>query len=97
MRECILHAVLKAGNLVLMATDMVDEVELVRGNNMSIMIECSTEDEVKIHYKNLSAGGKVNHPVVKNIWGAIFGGLTDRYGHQWLFHCHQNDHSKTSI
>lgn len=86
MRKYVLHAMLRADNLVLMATDMVDEVELVRGNSVSIMIRCSSQDEMHKHFENLSRGGKTTYPIEENFWGALFGGLTDKYGNKWLLH-----------
>ena len=53
MKECILHATLTNGNLVLMATDMVGEQGLQKGNGVSIAINCSSDEEVRLIMKNL--------------------------------------------
>lgn len=88
MKAYIVQAFLKKDNLVLMGTDMTDEVVL-QGNSVSILLDCQEEDQIKTYYQNLKAGGKTTHPLQKTHWGDLFGGLTDKYGNQWLFHCKQ--------
>jgi PhnB protein len=86
MKRYIVQAFLKKGNLVLMGTDMADE-EVVRGNSVSILLNSNDEDRIRACYKNLEAGGNTTHPLQETHWGELFGGLTDKYGHHWLFHC----------
>ena len=38
MKECILHATLINGDLIIMASDMVDENGLIKGNSVSLML-----------------------------------------------------------
>ena len=86
MRDCILHSTLTKGALVLMASDMVAEEGLKKGNAVSLMLNCSSEEEIKKTYASLSAGGKATHPLEDTFWGAVFGDLTDRFGNHWLLH-----------
>ncbi len=86
MQACILHATLVRENMVLMATDMVGENGLVKGNSVSMVLNCSSEKEVRTSYEKLAAGGKATHPLELTFWGALFGDLTDRYGNNWLLH-----------
>ena len=90
MKESILHATLKKESLVLMASDMVGEDGLKKGNTISLMLNCSSEEEIKNYYKKLSDGGKATHPLHVSFWGALFGDLTDKYGNQWLLHYDEN-------
>jgi len=90
MKECILHSTLAKGPLVLMGSDMVSEEGLKKGNAVSLMLNCSGEDEIKTIYARLSAGGKANHPLENTFWGAVFGDLTDRFGNHWLLHFDKN-------
>lgn len=87
MRNCILHATLINGPLVLMGSDMVADEGLTRGNAVSLLLQCSSEDEMRACYKALSAGGKATNPPGKTFWGALFGGLTDKFGNHWLLNC----------
>lgn len=85
MKKCIVHSTLSSDNIVLMGSDMVNENELVRGNAVSLLLNCSSKKEVKNYYKKFSQGGEQTHPIQDTFWGAVFGGLTDKYGNHWLF------------
>ncbi|ELR71207.1 hypothetical protein C900_03011 [Fulvivirga imtechensis AK7] len=84
MRECILHSSLQKGNLILMATDMVGDEGLIRGNAVSVLIQCSSEQEMRSYYDRLSVGGQKTYPIENTMWGTLFGELIDRYGNHWL-------------
>ncbi len=84
MKDCILHATLSKNAMVLMASDMVGEKGLIKGNNISVSLNCKTEEEVKSCYAKLSAGGVANHPLEDSFWGALFGDLTDKFGNHWI-------------
>jgi PhnB protein len=86
MKESVLHSTLTKGALQIMASDMVSEQGLVKGNSVSLMLNCSSEEEINAYYANLSKGGKATHPLENSFWGALFGDLTDRYGNHWLLH-----------
>lgn len=90
MKDCILHAMLAKGALVLMASDMVGEEGLIRGNRVSLSLHCSSESEIRNCYTELSSGGLVNHALEENFSGALFGELTDKYGNHWIL-----NHKKT--
>ncbi len=93
MKDSILHATLTKGAWVLMASDMVGEKGLIKGNTVSLMLNCSSEDEIRTFYNKLSTGGQATHPLEDSFWGALFGDLTDKYGNQWLLHFDKNlDH-----
>ncbi len=84
MKEFILHATLIKDNLVLMGSDMVSDKGLVKGNNVSMAINCSSEEDIQHLYETLSAGGSKDHVLEQSFWGATFGDLTDKYGNHWL-------------
>lgn len=84
MKEYIVHATLRKETLVLQGSDMVPPSGLVKGNAVSLCLECGSEDEIKKVYTQLSTEGKADHPLEYTFWGALFGGLTDRYGNHWL-------------
>jgi PhnB protein len=84
MKDCILHATLTKGDLVLMGSDMVPQSGLVKGNSVSLSINCDSEEEIKTFYKKLSKGGNADHSLEDTFWGALFGDLTDKFGNHWL-------------
>lgn len=90
MKESILHATLTKGVLIIMASDMVSEHGLMKGNNVSLMLNCSSEEEIRNFYLKLSEGGEARHPLENTFWGALFGGLTDKFGVLWLLNFDKN-------
>lgn len=90
MKDCILHATLTKNSLILMGTDMVSESGLIKGNAVSLSLNCSSEDEIKTCYAKLSNGGKQNHPLENSFWGALFGDLTDKFGNHWILNFNKN-------
>jgi len=90
MKECILHASLAKGPMLIMATDCVPPPGLIKGNSVSMCINCDSEAEIRSGFEKLSAGGTADHPVEDTFWGALFGGLTDKYGNHWLLNYDKN-------
>lgn len=90
MKDCILHATLTKGALIIMASDMVSEQGLTKGNNVSLMLNCSSEEEIRTFYQKLSDDGDARHPLENTFWGALFGGLTDKFGILWLLNFDKN-------
>lgn len=95
MKECILHATLTKGDLILMGSDMVSEQGRIKGNAVSLMLNCSSEEEIKRLYQKLALGGKATHPLEITFWGALFGDLTDKFGNNWLLHFDKNATAKS--
>jgi PhnB protein len=84
MKDCILHASLSKGALTLMASDMAGEQGIMRGNTVSLMLNGTSEEEIRTFYDNLAQGGQATHPLETTFWGALFGGLTDKFANHWL-------------
>lgn len=80
----IMHAALTNGAVGLMASDMMEPGKIVQGNTFSLMIDCSSEEEIKSLFPKLSAGGKVHHPLKEEFWGSTFGDFTDKFGVRWM-------------
>jgi PhnB protein len=95
MKDCILHSTLINDSLVLLGSDMSPEGGLVKGNAISLSLECSSEDEVRACYFDLCAGGTSDFPLEETFWGALFGGVTDKFGNHWLLSYNGNDRYRT--
>lgn len=95
MKDCILHATLARGPLLLMGSDMVSNTGLIKGNAISLSLECDNAKELKSSYKKLSAGGKSTHPIEETFFGALLGSLTDKFGNNWLLYCNKNKNKTT--
>jgi PhnB protein len=86
MQDKIMHSTLINEGFTIMASDLCDENGLVKGNDVSLMLDCNSEEEIRATYKKLSIGGKKTHPLEVTFWNALFGDLTDKFGINWLLH-----------
>lgn len=84
MKAYILHGTLSRDKLVLMGSDMVGDKGLNKGNNVSMVLDCDSEEEIRACYERLSEGGEATHPLEVSFWGALFGDLEDKFGNHWL-------------
>jgi PhnB protein len=81
----IMHAELKAGDgLTLMASDTPERMEYKPGTNISMSINGEDEKELKGYFGRLSSGGMVSMPLEKQVWGDVFGMVTDKFGISWM-------------
>jgi PhnB protein len=84
MKDSILHSTLAKGDLIVMASDMVSEKGLIKGNTVLLSLNCSSEAEIKKCFEKLSTAGTVNHSLENSFWGALFGDITDKFGNNWI-------------
>jgi PhnB protein len=71
---------------MLMASDMLPGMgpARVQGNNFSISVHPDSRQEADRIFNALAAGGTVTVPIANQFWGDYFGGLTDRFGINWM-------------
>lgn len=85
LKDKLLHSELRAGELVLMATDMQPET-LSPGNDVHICLICNSEEEMKSLWEKLSAGGTIKQPISPMFFGLI-GTFADKFGKSWILEC----------
>jgi PhnB protein len=88
--EKIMHVELAiVGGHVLMGTDALESLgqSLTMGTNVHLNLEPDTRAEADRLFAALAAGGKVTTPMQEMFWGAYYGGVTDRFGVQWMVNC----------
>ncbi len=79
----IMHMELPVGDgQVLMGADTAREVS----GGVSVLVSVGGEEEGRVAFEKLSAGGEVQMPYGPTFWGAIFGSCIDRYGVHWQVH-----------
>lgn len=84
-QDKIMHIALPFGTSFLMGTDIPESMDkVVNGTSMSISIDTDSEEEAKRIFDRLSEGGKVQMPLEKMFWGALYGMFTDKFGIQWM-------------
>ena len=89
-KALIMHIALPIlGGHVLMGTDISESMgfALTEGNNVHINLEPDTRADTDRLFHALSAGGKVDMPLMEMFWGDYFGTVTDRFGLHWMFNC----------
>ena len=86
MKNYLVHASLCRNGFVLMASDMVGEQGLVKGNAVSMMLQCSSPEEIRTCYEKLSRDGQAAQALEPTYWGGLSGDLTDKFGNHWLLH-----------
>jgi PhnB protein len=95
--EKIMHMSLQISKETwLMGSDIGGEwaKHTVEGNNIQISINAESEDEARKIFNGLSAGGRVNMPLEKTFWGALFGMFTDKFGINWMVNYDYNQQNK---
>ena len=75
------------GKLNIVGSEMVPESGLLKGNSVSLLLCCSSAAEASEYFIKLSDDGRATEPLRSTFWGALFGGLVDKFGIHWLFSC----------
>ncbi len=86
MKELLIHANLEGGEVHLMGSDDDDAKKASQFHRMAVSLNGHSDNEAKLRkiYDDLAVGGSADHPLKKEFWGDIFGGLTDKFGIRWL-------------
>jgi PhnB protein len=80
----IMHAQLETETgYTLMASDTPPGVPYHPGDTMTVSL--SGDDAVlRTYFEQLADGGKIGTPLEKQMWGAEYGDLTDKFGINWM-------------
>lgn len=85
-RNKILHACLRVGDAVLMASDAPPgHQEPAKGFSVNIATKDPAEADRVFHA--LAENGKVRMPIAKTFWAERFGMLVDQFGTPWMVNC----------
>lgn len=78
----VMHALLDAGDIRMMASDTQKASE--KAAKIELSISGEDEDILTNYFNALSQGGTVRSPLKKEMWGDTFGMLTDKYNIDWM-------------
>jgi PhnB protein len=79
----VMHAALRIGDGVLMASDGMNASETdFRG--FALSINATDESDARRKFDALAQGGKVVMPLGPTFYASIFGMVNDRFGVQWM-------------
>ena len=80
----VMHAFLRtADGLELMASDGHDP-DAAGPDRLSLSVSGDDEATLRRWFEALAEGGQVDVPLEKQVWGDVFGQVTDRFGMRWL-------------
>lgn len=89
----VMHATMKAGDIVLMASDVlvgsggscsVEEL-LPHGSPVTLSVNCHSVEELQNTFNILVEGGAATMAPQDTFWGAHFAMLVDKFGIKWMF------------
>ncbi len=85
-RNKILHATLAVGDQILQGADGPPETyKEPQGFSVSLNLKDPAQAERIFH--TLAENGKVQMPLQKTFWAALFGMLVDQFGIPWMINC----------
>ena len=90
MQDQVLYSSLTNGSLLIMGTDMTNSEGYTRGNNIALLLSCSSEEEIDTFFSKLSEGGKILDALTDQFWGAKFGAVKDKFGIGWMLNYDKN-------
>ena len=84
MKDGIMHARLSGGAILLMASDDPGSGRELGTGKIHLALGGNDEARLSGIFEALSKGGKVGVPLEKQMWGDIYGDVTDKYGINWM-------------
>lgn len=91
-KDRIIHARLKKGEAVLMASDTMPGMPFQQGTNFSVALGCDSVQECEQAFAAFARNGKVTMPLQETFWALRFGMITDQFGINWMFNLEKTRH-----
>lgn len=82
-KDQIMHANLMGGVVEFFAGDGMDSSPLGTGK-ISMTLHGTDEEKLRELFEKLSEGGQIKTPIKKQVWGDLYGDLTDKYEVTWM-------------
>src|SRR5690606_8270860 len=83
MKDSIMHSSLITEELVLLGSDN-PEPKPAGSGNISLALNGTDEQRLTERFRQRSEGRKIATPLEKQMWGAPFGVVSDRFGIDWM-------------
>ena len=81
----VMHSELKADGFDLMGADGLEPDQVVGETRISAAFMSDEVERVLGWFARFSDGGTVRQPLEKQVWGDMYGEVTDRFGVRWMF------------
>ena len=84
-KDLVMHASLETpAGITLMAADTPPGMDFAAGAQISVSLSGDDEGELRGFWDGLGDGGTVTMPLEKQVWGDVFGMVTDKFGINWM-------------
>lgn len=83
MENGVMHARLDVLGGTLMFSDTFPNMPLTFGDNISLVLNLSNQDEVTTYYNRLKEGGDVQMELQETFWSKSYGIVKDKFGITW--------------
>ena len=81
----VMHSQLETpSGFTLMASDTPPGMPFQPGTNISVSLSGDDEGELRGYFDKLAENGQVTMALEKQMWGDVFGMVTDRFGITWM-------------
>ncbi|GAB2539325.1 VOC family protein [Brachybacterium huguangmaarense] len=85
----VMNSLLETEHFSLAAADAIPETpfDVVFGNadSLALVGDAESYDALREAFARLAEGGRVQMELQRQIWGDVYGSLTDRFGKGWMF------------
>ncbi len=86
-KQRVMHAQLKLGDSVIMASDNAPGRPPVVIDGISVQTAWDTPEEGRRVFEALAEGGEITMPYEATFWARGFGTCRDRFGVPWMVNC----------
>lgn len=84
-KDQVMHGIMEIHGNTVMFSDGGDRHKVTIGDNFSMSLNFTNQEDIDREFAALSAGGTVTMPLQDTFWGAYFGMCTDKFGINWMF------------
>lgn len=86
-RNQVMHAYLSVGEVILEASDVLNETVVDQGNMIRLNYEADNVENLNKVFGKLSQGGQIQAEIRKEFWGGYYSSLVDKFGFLWMLTC----------
>ncbi len=88
--QLVMHSSLVTpAGYTLFASDVPEDRPLTIGDNITISLSGTEDAELRGYFEALAKNGSVTMPLDKQVWGDVFGMVTDEFGINWMVNISQ--------
>lgn len=83
VKDLVMHGQLEFCQGCIMCSDVLPDMELIQGNQISISLSGEDEKQLIEWFQKLSENGTVIMPLEHTFWSGLYGLVIDKYGIHW--------------